>query len=139
MTEEFERLIKQLADAVLSQVASELDQGTWANAYFDARFDAQEKSWLGKLRITKADTGILSIGVSTELSLILIDLEQHRHLGPDDWYGVLVSVTPDRRCQVKLNYDPECAHGASFFETYGKVDPDVSSQLPLRDVTSRPI
>jgi len=117
MTEEFERLIKQLADAVLLKVASELGTRTWVSAEFDARFDPRDNSWLGKIRVAETGSSISSIGLTADMSLALVHLEQHRQLGPDEWYGVRVIVSPDRRCEVNLNYDPECARDASFFGT----------------------
>lgn len=59
---------------------------------------------------------MLSIGESTDMSLALIDLEDHRQIGPNEWYGIWLTVSPDRRCNIKLNYDPECARDTSFFE-----------------------
>ena len=116
MTEEFESLIKQLGEATFAQAEVELGSGTWSRACLDARFDKQEESWVGKVRATKYDGSSVSVSMSTEMYYSLVFLEPHRGTGDGEWYGMQVTVWPDRRCVVNLNYEPHCASDESFYD-----------------------
>jgi hypothetical protein len=76
--------------------------------------DKEEKSWLGKIRATKTDGNTASLALNNQISLSLIDLEQYEG---QEWYGILLTVWPDRRCVVKFNYDPNCITDDAFYDT----------------------
>lgn len=114
MTNDFESLIKRLADSTYSQVESEVGTSKWSTAFLDARFNKQERSWLGKIRATNDDGADVSISLNSDISLALVYLKAFRGEGANEWYGILLNVWPDRRCVVKLNYDSNCATDKSF-------------------------
>lgn len=45
---------------------------------------------------------------SATLSFEAFDLRTAELPEKDWWYGVLVTVYPDGRCEVKFDYDPDC-------------------------------
>lgn len=116
MTNDFESLIKQLGDSIYSQVESEVGASKWSTAFLDARFNKQERSWLGKMRATKENGADVSISLNSDISLALVYLKAFRGEGSNEWYGIMLNVWPDRRCVVKLNYDSNCATDNTFYD-----------------------
>lgn len=115
MASDLESVVKQLGDSTFSQVQAEVGSG-WSTAFLDARFSTQDKSWLGKIRATKDDGANVSISLNSDLSLGLVHLKSFRGEGTNEWYGILLTVWPDRRCVVKLNYDPNCSSDKNFYD-----------------------
>jgi len=114
MNEEFERLIRQLGEAVHHRVASKLAGRDWVCASLDVRYDSTGTSWLSKLRATRSDGESVSVQMSDDIDVCLISLNSFRKSFGDEWYGIFLTVEIDRRCQIKLNYD---LVDNSFYET----------------------
>lgn len=47
----------------------------------------------------------------------LISLRDERPSGKDRWYGLLLRVTAEGDCEVRINYDPDCAQDSSFYHS----------------------
>lgn len=117
LTEEFDRLIKQLGEAVCHRVESQMAGKEWISASLDVRYEGSGGSWLSKIRAVTTDRSYVSVKMNNDIDLVLISLETRRKLFGAEWYGLLLTVGADRRCEIKLNYDPACSQDESFFQT----------------------
>jgi hypothetical protein len=117
MSEEFERLIRQLGEAVHHQVDSDLAGRDWVHAFLDVRYQRTGESWRSKIRAMRFDGEFVSVKMSNDIDVCLISLNFFRKSFGDEWYGIVLTVESDRRCQIKLNYDPDCSLGESFYDT----------------------
>lgn len=117
MAGEFESILNSLGDVVYTQAETGVGNGKWTEACLDARFNKHEGSWTGKIRASKVDGSKVSLSLNNEISLGLIDLEDCRGEGTQEWFGILLTVRPDRRCHVGLNYDERCASDQTFYDT----------------------
>ncbi len=117
MTEEFNELIRQLGETVYQKVQAEMADREWVRACLDVRYSQAGDSWLTKTRAVAPNGTCVSIKMCNEIDIILISLNSHRKLFQDEWYGLQITVSESRDCQVKLNYDAYCSEDASFFGT----------------------
>jgi hypothetical protein len=117
MIEDFERLIKALGEAVHSQVATTLAGKHWGHAFLDVRYDKTGDAWLSKIRALGQGDESTSVKMNNQIDMYLISLNALRKAFGDEWYGLLLTVSADRCCEVKLNYDPECSEDSSFYST----------------------
>lgn len=93
------------------------DGGPWVAAVLDVRFTDYDGGFIDKVRVEQADgsTGCPSLPVAAVHRLIA--LGQERPAGSDRWYGLVLRVTAEGACEVRLNYDSACAADGSFFES----------------------
>ena len=85
----------------------------WAMAFIDERFEPSGSGVsLGRCRVQLKDgtwlTDIDPPRGSAVLSLEAFDLRTAELPEKERWYGVLVTVYPDGRCEVAFDYDPDC-------------------------------
>jgi hypothetical protein len=117
MSEEFERLIRQLGEALHHQVDSDLAGRDWVSAFLDVRYEKNGESWLSKVRAVRSDGESVSVKMRNDIDVCLISLNSFRKSFGDEWYGIVLTVESDRRCQIELNYDPACSEDQSFYDT----------------------
>lgn len=117
MANELESILNTLCDEVFIQAETDIGHGKWTKACLDARFNKQEESWVWKIRAIKTDGSTCSIGSNSKLTLGLLDLEDLRGAGDQEWYGILVTVQPDQQCHVGLNYDELCSLDQNIYDS----------------------
>lgn len=117
MTHDLERVLQNTAATIIARIDSKVGQGEWSSGLLEARFNSADESWLGKIRATGLGGSSLSVCLNNEISLALLDLEECRSLGDDEWFGLHLAVWPDRQCRASFNYDPQCALDKSFYDT----------------------
>jgi hypothetical protein len=112
--------LSQLGDhlrplAGLIHAAAVGEGGPWVVAVLDVRFTDHDGGFIDKIRVERPDgsTGCPSLPV--EAVHRLIALGQERPAGPDRWHGLILQVTAEGACEVRLNYDPACAEDRGFF------------------------
>jgi hypothetical protein len=74
---------------------------------------------LHKIRVEMPENekDAVSVSGSTDLCLVLIDMESQRKAIGEEWYGLKFTLSHDRRCNVELNYDSTCAEDPTFFDS----------------------
>jgi len=99
--------------------AAATESGAWVAVVLDARFSYadQEGSFVDKVRVDRADGSQSSVSLPVEGVHRLVSLGNERPSGKDRWYGLLLRVTAEGECEVRLNYDPDCAQDSSFYES----------------------
>src|ERR1700733_4947710 len=105
MTNEFETLIRQLGEAVYNQVSSAMEGKIWESCFLDVRYDNKGSSWLSRIRVLISDGRILSVKMSNEIDIILISLNSQRRIFTEEWFGIILNILPDKRCEIELNYN----------------------------------
>jgi hypothetical protein len=53
--------------------------------------------------------------MTSEVDDLLSSLNAQRRLFADPWFGLVLTVGSNERCNMKLDYDPRCSEDASFF------------------------
>jgi hypothetical protein len=107
--------LRPLAGIIHAAAASA--DGSWVAAVLDARFSDLDGSFIHKVRVERADGSIGSVSLPTAAILELIALGQARPAGLDRWHGLVLRVTAEGACEVRLNYDPACAEDSGFYES----------------------
>ncbi|MBY0457501.1 MAG: hypothetical protein K2V38_09210 [Gemmataceae bacterium] len=100
--------------ALVNQEAPSDDE--WTNVFLDVRFDGKG-GFSSKIRATLTSGKIISLLTPTELTHQLLSLESARPAGKDRWFGCVLTVTAAGECEMKMNYDPNCAEDPAFFES----------------------
>lgn len=116
MTEELEKLLKRLGQAVTADVESGVGSKAWVHASLDARYHQSDGSVLGKLRVQFQNGEAGSCRTGSDTSLCLILLNDLRQSVGEEWFGLLLTVTPVGHCDAKFDYDPECSEDSSFWD-----------------------
>lgn len=116
MNVEAEALLRQLAGLLSQRVHDEMQGQPWSQSFLDTRFDGRG-GFSTKIRTVTSSSDLHSIGMTTEISLVLIELDQCRRDFGSEWFGIIVTVSADDRCSVDFNYDPNCADDETFFDT----------------------
>jgi hypothetical protein len=107
--------LRPLAGVV--QAAAATGGTAWVVAVLDARFSDRDGSFIYKIRVERADGSEGSVSLPVEGTIRLIALGQARPTGPDRWHGLLLRVTAEGACEIRLNYDPACAEDDDFFKS----------------------
>ncbi|MCE9532528.1 MAG: hypothetical protein K8T89_15630 [Planctomycetes bacterium] len=113
-------LLDRIAQVILAATSEEMRGQPWVLAYLDVRGQGTtSQSLLQKYRINRTDgTTIDTLDVPDDLMLLLreaFDLKDA--VLSNKWHGVLITAFPDRQCEVKFDYDPNCAKDKAFFLT----------------------
>jgi hypothetical protein len=87
----------------------------WIAAVLDARFTDGDGGFIYKIRVEGPDGPGGPVTLPAAGSLELISLGQARPGGADRWHGLVLRVTAEGVCEVRLNYDPACAENPEFF------------------------
>ena len=105
---------------LLEAAAADAGARPWVRAYLDVRGAPTGGSRLEKWRVELAGGEVLrELDVPRGVGYPILqayDLRDEAFTGPDKWYGVLVTVYPDRRCEVTFDYDPLCVQ-KDFFKS----------------------
>ncbi|MBP3955557.1 hypothetical protein J8F10_09715 [Gemmata sp. G18] len=107
--------LKRLAELIYSAAQSRLTGSEWHEVIFEVRYNKQGESWITKLRVNLSSGEITSLNTPSEITLLLIDINESRTVLGHQWYGAAVKVGAAGQCEIQLNYDPDCAEDASFF------------------------
>src|SRR5208337_2445380 len=104
---------------LIAEVKREMKQTAWKIAYLDVRSSAVGTSRLSKFRVAMPDGSLVSsLSKPARVVLLLSDLwELQQKLFPEKWYGLVLTVYPDGKCETEFNYDPKCIGDPKFFET----------------------
>ena len=89
----------------------------WVALVLDARFSDSDGSIMHKIRGERSDDSLGSFSLPVAGTLQLIELGQARPTGPDRWHGLVLRVTAEGECEVRLNYDPACTEDRGFYES----------------------
>ena len=104
MTEEFETLIRQLAGDTFEQACAQMAGAPWEYASLDVRFTGDGSFW-SKIRVTTVAEANVDLESKNSISIALIELDSQREMLADKWHEMKLLVYPDRRCDIRLNYD----------------------------------
>jgi hypothetical protein len=111
-------VLDQIANVLLVAAQEEMGGDPWELAFLDVRGSAISPALLKKYRIARADRRITALNTPDDLIDLLDEAFALRDEGiREKWYGLLVTIYPDKKCEVKFNYDPNCAKDKTFFET----------------------
>ncbi|MGE3803602.1 MAG: hypothetical protein AB7K24_02900 [Gemmataceae bacterium] len=112
--DDFENLLRSLADALFQQAESHLQDQTWRAIALDVRFDHQG-GFNYKIRAATASASP-PITMPASMTLLVLSLDAlRRQLPQDQWHGFLLTVTADQQCEMTFNYDPNCADDPTFY------------------------
>jgi hypothetical protein len=112
-------VVQGLASVIYPAAQQAFGTGTeqWTAALLDVRFDDEKGSSVDQLRIEKPDGSLASFDMPPEAIQHLYTLGKVRPKGEDRWFGVLLRITSEGRCNAKLNYDSKCADDPAFYES----------------------
>ncbi len=95
----------------------------WDHAFLDTRRPATCTTQIYKLRMVSPDGSVYSLldtpleDPPPEVMDLIHDLWGIKDEAfPDKWYGLKFKVFPSGKCEVRFNYDPECALDPTFFD-----------------------
>jgi len=109
--------LRTLAEVVHTAARVGAGGRSWAAVVLDTRFSDADGSFIDKVRVERTDGSIGSVSLPAEGVLELIGLGQSRPTGPDRWHGLVLRVTAEGTCEVRLNYEPACEDNGGFFES----------------------
>jgi hypothetical protein len=107
--------LKQLAELIYGVARSRLADSEWHDVVFEVRYSKQGDSWITKLRATLPSGEVTSLDTPSEITLLLIDINESRTVLGHQWHGAVIKVVEAGQCEIQLNYDPDCAEDVSFF------------------------
>jgi hypothetical protein len=110
-------VIHHIADLLLGAIDSDTDGRAWKKGCLDVRGSATGSSRLVKWRVELTDGEMLNeLDAPVKASLLTQAFDIRDKEFPDKkWYGLLITVYPDKQWQVEFNYDPQCVKG--FFDS----------------------
>jgi hypothetical protein len=114
------QLLDKIANIVFEAANSEMRNKEWSFAFLDVRGRPVRNSrLLQKYRIRKVDgTVICTLDPPDDLMLHLREVFNFKdEVLATKWCGILITVYPNRLCDVKFDYDPNCANDKTFFDT----------------------
>jgi len=114
--QEYQAYMNEAASAFLEAVQDKMCEQPWETAIGDIRW-FPDGSNIFKTRIRVPDSQeLVSVKTPTGMIWTLSDAwRMQPTLFADVWYGLLLMVYPDGRCETKFNYDPNCGNDPSFF------------------------
>jgi hypothetical protein len=116
-----EEIMRDMAAIVLRGLAAATGEAPVKQAFLDIRRADDDPTMLSKARLVRADGSIASPpGKAFDMTEVLNLFEQLWELRDtafrDRWYGLTITVYPDRRCELGFNYDPDCVRDDAFLE-----------------------
>jgi hypothetical protein len=117
--EDFQKLLHEIARALMAEVECEQKGKPWTRAYMDVRGSVTGTSRLKKFRIDLPDGSVIdTLNPPHETTQLLYKVWRIKgKVFADKWYGIKVVIYPDGKCETEFNYDSECANGLEFFDT----------------------
>lgn len=107
-------IVRELGRLLFALASREMPGRAWATAILDVRFDEQG-GFINNIRAKGENGEAAGIGMTKDITLQLIELNDVRTAGQNRWYGFKLEVTATGECQVDLNYDPACTDDPDFF------------------------
>jgi hypothetical protein len=111
-------ILNQIGDILLASVESDAEGRPWEKGYLDVRGapggDARVKKWRVQLAGGEFLTELDSPRKVTVLVNEAFELRD-RALADKKWWGLLITVYPDKRFEVSFDYDPNCV--STFFDS----------------------
>ena len=115
--DDFERVVKAIAKATLSEVLSRLGDKKWSSAFIDSRWTTDGNTRIGKLRVVLEDGRIFArIRMSQQVAEWLDAIGELKGKAfPKPWYGLKISMSPDGRFNLDFDHNPDCVVDPTFF------------------------
>jgi len=109
--EKITALCQEIGLLLIEAVRKKMNQKPWNSAFLDQRFPPEGGPiGLNKCRIVLPDNSVVRDMPDPRGSEVLIlkafELRTAKLQSKDWWYGFLITVFPDARCEVKFFYDP---------------------------------
>jgi hypothetical protein len=121
---EFNRLIKLIADLLLSEIPAglgdkkwKLKTKRWNSAYIDSRWTTDGNTRIGKLRVVLRDGRIFARIRIPQRAAEWLDAigELKDKAFPEPWYGLKITISPDGSCRLDFDHNTECVVDPTFF------------------------
>jgi hypothetical protein len=113
-------IIKTLAATIYPAVQEEFGRGEahWTAAAVDIRFDAEGDGFVEKYWVEKPGGSVASPELPSAAVEQIEALGSVRPTGGEGcWYGLVLRITAAGGCNMKLNYDANCAADPVFLDT----------------------
>src|SRR5687767_13982598 len=94
MTEEFDRLMREVGETILRDVEGVMSGQQWLRASLDVRYAEDGSSWVSRLRVNPSAEEDADVEVSMDIHGLLIDLNSQRRLFGSEWFGLMLVVHP---------------------------------------------
>ena len=109
--EEIQFLFDEIASVLYEAVQSEMGNQAWKCACVKTLYPPEGVGYGGlrKYRIELPDGSLHGIHTPRETRSLIDDAwVLHRRMFSNIWYGLTITIHPDRKCDVEFNYDPDC-------------------------------
>jgi hypothetical protein len=125
----FQKLVRQLGRLMLAEADKGLAgkkskrkakakayPSAWVSAFLDARWFSDAEGYTAKLRFVLPDGSLFGVQTTSDMSALLKKIWNVRK---EDsfaaWFGLKVTVTPDRKIATDLDNDPKCVVDPTWF------------------------
>jgi hypothetical protein len=111
-------VLAQIAEILFASIVSDTEGRLWKQAVLDVRGAPGGDARLQKWRVQLADGEMLSeLDTPIDATPLLTKAFDLRGEGSAEkkWWGLLIAVFPDKRTEVKFDYDPNCV--STFFDS----------------------
>jgi hypothetical protein len=111
-------ILNRIGEMLLASVDSDTEGRPWNKAYLDVRGAPGGDVRLKKWRVQLADGEILAeLDSPRKVTSLVNEAYEARDeaFAEKKWWGLLITVYPDRRCEVSFDYDPNCV--STFFDS----------------------
>ena len=105
-----------LGRIVYEATASEYPTDEWTATTLDARYSADGREIIDKIRVELHNGQIGSVSLPVAGTYALLALQQVRGEGSDCWYGIRLRITSEGECETTFDYNPQCAEDESFYD-----------------------
>jgi len=114
----FNEVLGEIAGQLLTAVEQSEYQGNdWQHVFFDLRSTADGGNQISKVRIRMSDGNLVGLKRPDGIWRLFKELWELRSKTlTNNWYGILISVTPDGDCKAEFNFDPDCMGDDTFFD-----------------------
>jgi hypothetical protein len=119
-----ESLVQEMTDILVLEISAQLHKDeyglkdqTWTSAYIDERWDSDGTS-ISKFRVVLANGELFSrLRIPQPVGEIMHDIGSIKDEAfPKRWYGIKVTIHPDRSSQVEYDHNPECVDDPDFLD-----------------------
>src|SRR5437763_1114466 len=120
---DFQERMDQISKELFDGISAAMTPKPWKCGYVDMRWTKQSGTQFSKLRVILPDGTISALldtpfeNVPTQMANTLHDIWKSRtKVFPEKWYGLKLIVFPDGKCELKLDYSPECSVDPTFYD-----------------------
>ena len=127
--EDYLEVIGKIGEKLTAEINTGLSDNKWGLTTSEWKFACVDIRWTldGNTSVSKLRIGLPGGAIFAHLSFSIdVDslfeeaYQMKDKVFPDKWYGLVMTLHPDGKCQLDYNYDPNCSDDPSFFDT---VDP----------------